>query len=51
MPIVHADAGHLMAPEKLEHIPPLMSAYYTEEPNPEDPAQKVSFGTSGPALR
>lgn len=47
MAIVHADAGKLMAPEKLEHIPPLMSAYYTEEPDPENPDQRVSFGTSG----
>lgn len=47
MPIVHSDAGHLKAPEKLECIPPLMSAYYTQEPDPDKPDQMVSFGTSG----
>lgn len=47
MPIVHADAGRLCAPEKLERIPPLMSAYYTEEPDTSKPEQRVSFGTSG----
>lgn len=47
MPIVHTDAGHLPDPSKLERIPPLMSAYYTEYPNPELPEQLVSFGTSG----
>ena len=47
MAVVHCDAGHLPAPEKLERIPALMSAYYTEFPNPKIPAQRVSFGTSG----
>ena len=47
MPVVHSDAGHLPALEKLENIPALMSAYYTEFPNPALAAQRVSFGTSG----
>lgn len=47
MPIVHANAGKLMNPEHLEHIPALMSAYYTECPNPNLPEECVSFGTSG----
>lgn len=47
MPIVHSEAGKLSAPEKLEKIPALMSSYYTEEPNPKVPEQRVSFGTSG----
>lgn len=47
MPVVHADAGKLMAPENLEKIPALMSSYYTETPNPDLPEQRVSFGTSG----
>ena len=47
MPVVHSDAGHLPALEKLENIPALMSAYYTEFPNPTLAAQRVSFGTSG----
>lgn len=47
MPIVHAQAGKLQDPTKLEKIPPLISAYYTEFPNPKIEAQRVSFGTSG----
>lgn len=47
MPVVHADAGKLISPEKLENIPALLSAYYTEYPDPKNPAQKVAFGTSG----
>lgn len=47
MPIVHADAGKFKDPAKLERIPPLMSAYYTEEPDPANADQKVAFGTSG----
>lgn len=47
MPIVHTDAGRLPNPEKLEKIPALMSAYYTEFPDPTLPDQRVSFGTSG----
>lgn len=47
MPVVHSDAGHLPGLEKLENIPALMSAYYTEFPNPALAAQRVSFGTSG----
>lgn len=47
MPIVHVDAGKLPNPEKLENIPVLISAYYSEYPDPKEPGQKVSFGTSG----
>lgn len=47
MAVVHTDAGHLPAPDKLEHIPALISAYYTEFPNPAIAAQRVAFGTSG----
>ncbi|MDR2850551.1 MAG: phosphoglucomutase (alpha-D-glucose-1,6-bisphosphate-dependent) [Desulfovibrio sp.] len=45
--VVHCDAGQLSAAEKLERIPALMSAYYTEFPNPAIPDQRVTFGTSG----
>jgi phosphoglucomutase len=31
----------------LTNIPRLVSAYYTRQPDPADPAQRVSFGTSG----
>ena len=44
---VHPEAGFLPDPTTLENIPALMSAYYTEKPDPAIPAQKVSFGTSG----
>jgi phosphoglucomutase len=47
MPVVHANAGRLPAPEALEDIPGLMSSYYTEFPDPEVQSQRVSFGTSG----
>lgn len=47
MPVVHAKAGTLPMPENLENIPALVSAYFTEFPNPTVPAQRVSFGTSG----
>ena len=47
MPVVHARAGEFPTPEDLENIPVLVSAYFTEYPNPAVPAQRVSFGTSG----
>jgi len=47
MSVVHCDAGHLPAPDKLERIPALISAYYTEYPNPKIAGQRVAFGTSG----
>lgn len=47
MPIVHAEAGKLQDPTKLENIPKLISSYYTEFPNPKIEGQRVSFGTSG----
>ncbi|MCR4667047.1 MAG: phosphoglucomutase [Desulfovibrio sp.] len=47
MAVVHSDAGHLPAPEKLVSIPRLMGAYYTEFPDTNSPDQLVSFGTSG----
>jgi len=40
-------AGKPAPPELLINIPNLITAYYTEKPDPEDPAQQVSFGTSG----
>jgi phosphoglucomutase len=40
-------AGKPAPPELLVDIPKLIAAYYTEKPNPDDPAQRVSFGTSG----
>jgi phosphoglucomutase len=44
---VHEWAGKKAPLELLVNVPRLVSAYYTEKPNPENPAQRVSFGTSG----
>jgi phosphoglucomutase len=40
-------AGQPAAPEDLVDVARLVTAYYTEHPDPEDPLQQVSFGTSG----
>lgn len=40
-------AGKPAPRELLIDIPQLISAYYTENPDPSDPAQQISFGTSG----
>ena len=40
---VHPHAGKLPAPETLENIPALVSAYYTESPDLHQAAQRV-FG-------
>ncbi len=44
---VHELAGQPAPHELLVNIPRLMSAYYTLAPDVENPAQRVSFGTSG----
>lgn len=44
---IHPQAGKLPEPGDLENIPALVSAYYTVAPDPSNPAQAVSFGTSG----
>ncbi|CAN5385713.1 phosphoglucomutase (alpha-D-glucose-1,6-bisphosphate-dependent) [soil metagenome] len=44
---VHPRAGQLPQPADLANIPRLVSAYYTELPDPDIRAEKVSFGTSG----
>src|SRR5713226_4619592 len=44
---VNPDAGHPADPAKLVNVPRLVTAYYTERPDPQVPAQRVSFGTSG----
>jgi len=46
MPI-HELAGKPAPPELLVNVPRLVAAYYTHKPDAEDPAQRVSFGTSG----
>lgn len=44
---LHPLAGKPAPHELLVNIPRLISAYYTGEPDPSDPAQRVAFGTSG----
>jgi phosphoglucomutase len=44
---MHPLAGRPAPPELLENIPRLVSAYYTDEPDPAEPTQRVAFGTSG----
>jgi phosphoglucomutase len=40
-------AGQPAQPSDLVDVPALVSAYYTVEPDPAEPAQQVAFGTSG----
>jgi phosphoglucomutase len=44
---LHSLAGKPAPRDLLVNVPRLVSAYYTERPDPADPAQRVSFGTSG----
>ncbi|MGD8561344.1 MAG: phosphoglucomutase (alpha-D-glucose-1,6-bisphosphate-dependent) [Desulfarculaceae bacterium] len=44
---VHELAGKPAPASLLINVPRLVSAYYTLEPDPKDPGQRVSFGTSG----
>ena len=44
---VHPQAGKKAPLNSLVNVPRLVSAYYTHQPDPEIPAQRVSFGTSG----
>jgi phosphoglucomutase len=43
----HELAGKKAPTELLVNVPRLVSAYYTHKPDPGEPAQRVSFGTSG----
>ena len=40
-------AGRRPTPDMLVDVERLVGAYYSERPDPSDPAQAVSFGTSG----
>jgi phosphoglucomutase len=44
---VHPQAGKKVPPELLVDIAQLVSAYYEQTPDPDNPDQTVSFGTSG----
>jgi len=46
MPL-HPLAGKPAPRELLVNVPRLVSAYFTYRPDPDDPAQRVAFGTSG----
>ncbi|WJY68695.1 phosphoglucomutase (alpha-D-glucose-1,6-bisphosphate-dependent) [Corynebacterium auris] len=45
--MAHERAGQPARPEDLIDIAEVVTAYYTREIDPSDPAQQVSFGTSG----
>ena len=45
--VMHERAGQPATADDLINIAQLTSAYYVYEPDPRNPAQKVSFGTSG----
>ena len=40
-------AGKTVQPSMLVNVPRLVTAYFAGKPDPADPAQRVSFGTSG----
>src|SRR5688572_5613687 len=40
-------AGRPASPDDLIDVASLVTAYYTVEPDPAEPAQQVAFGTSG----
>src|SRR5688572_22946351 len=42
-----ARAGTLARPQDLVDVARLITAYYSEHPDPNEPEQRVSFGTSG----
>ncbi len=44
---IHKFAGKIASREMLPNIPRLVSAYYTGKPDPNNPDEMVSFGTSG----
>jgi phosphoglucomutase len=44
---VHPLAGQVAPHDYLINIPRLISAYYTYQPDPGEPAHRVAFGTSG----
>ncbi len=45
--VANPRAGQPAQPEDLVDLPHLVTAYYSIQPNPEDVAQQVAFGTSG----
>ncbi len=47
MPDIHRLAGKPVPASQLANIPRLVTAYFTEKPDPAVAAQRVAFGTSG----
>ncbi|GAA2731712.1 phosphoglucomutase (alpha-D-glucose-1,6-bisphosphate-dependent) [Actinocorallia aurantiaca] len=45
--MVNERAGQQARPEDLVDVAKLVTAYYALQPDPQDPAQRVAFGTSG----
>jgi phosphoglucomutase len=45
--VKHERAGQPAGPEDLVDVARLVTAYYSEHPDPGEPAQQVAFGTSG----
>ncbi len=44
---LHPQAGTVATPDQLTHIPRLITAYFTDRPDPSVREQRVLFGTSG----
>jgi phosphoglucomutase len=44
---IHPRAGQPADPRTLVDVPSLVTAYYAGRPDPKDPVQRISFGTSG----
>ncbi len=47
MSVPNPAAGKPVAANRLTNIPKLVTAYFAAKPDPADPAQRVTFGTSG----
>ena len=45
--VAHPRAGQRAQPEDLIDVAHVVTAYYTKQPDPDDVAQQVAFGTSG----
>ena len=45
--MTHPNAGQRAPLDMLENIPHLVAAYFEARPDPDNPGQRVSFGTSG----
>src|SRR6478752_7137697 len=46
-PAAKNQPGKIPSPDTLVNVPRLITAYYAIRPDPDNPAQRVAFGTSG----